>query len=146
MNRIILLLLASLVSGCATTKVAGDTASAIEQATFSAGDRQYRIEACSSGDLQHFLGVDLVDRTAGALARVVIDPIDGPRIKIVVPGADGHVGLVFNRDQCSVLEADVSPTAWRVNTVRDVSGFVNAECRSAAGPAVSLHARFTHCH
>jgi hypothetical protein len=146
MKRIILVLLASLVPGCATTQVAGDTASSIEQATFAAGDRHYRIEACSSGDLQHFLGVDLVDRTAGASARVVIDPIDGARVRVVLPSGDGRASVVFNREQCSQLDADVRPTAWRVNTVRDVSGFVNAECRSAAGPAVSLHARFAHCH
>ncbi len=50
------------------------------------------------------------------------------------------------RDQCSVLDADVHPTNWVVNTVRAVSGYVNAECRSASGQAISLHARFTHCH
>jgi len=140
-------LLAVLLSGCATTQTTGGTsASSIEQATFTVADRQYRVDACASGDLEHFLGVDLTDAKAGALARVVIDPIDGPRLRVVLREGANRTNLVLGRDQCSQLEADARPTAWRVNSVRDVTGFVNAECRAAAGPAVSLHVRFTHCH
>jgi hypothetical protein len=75
----------------------------------------------------------------------LIDPLEGPRLKIVARGLE-EGSVVLTRTQCSQLDADVHPTNWIVNDVRAVSGFVNAECRSAAGPAVSLHARFTRCH
>jgi hypothetical protein len=146
MNRhLLVVLLGSLVTGCATTQVAGGTTSGIDQATLSVAGQQYQIDACTAGGLLQFLGVDLADQKAGAFARVVIDPIEGPRLKIVARGLE-EGSVVLTRNQCSQLDADVHPTNWIVNNVRAVSGFVNAECRSAAGPAVSLHARFTHCH
>jgi hypothetical protein len=132
--------------GCATTQVSGQQPSSpIEQATLTVGDRPYQIDACTSGDLLQFLGVDLADQKAGAFARVVIDPIDGPRLKVVVRGLEDG-SAVFTRNQCSQLDADVQPTGWVVNNVRAVSGFVNAECRAPSGRPVSLHVRFTHCH
>jgi len=139
-------LVAGSLAGCATTQVSGGpSGSPIEQATLSIGGRAYQIDACTSGDLQQFLGVDLADQKAGAFARVVIDPIDGPRLRIVArEGLDR--AAVFTRDQCSQLDADVHPTNWIVNNVRAVSGYVNAECRASSGPPVSLHVRFTHCH
>ncbi len=133
--------------GCATTQVggAGLGGPAVEQATLTVGRQSYQIDTCTSGDLLQFLGVDLADQKAGAIARLAMDPIDGPRLKVVVRGAE-EGSAVLARDQCSVLDADVHPTNWVVNTVRAVSGYVNAECRSASGQAISLHARFTHCH
>jgi hypothetical protein len=133
--------------GCATTQIggSGQAGPAVEQATLAVGGQSYQIDACTSGDLEHFLGVDLADQKAGAFARLVMDPIDGPRLKVVVRGQeDGR--FVFERNQCSQLDADVHPTDWIVNNVRAVSGFVNAECRTPTGRPVSLHARFTHCH
>jgi hypothetical protein len=130
-------------SGCATTQIAGQNASSVEQATLAVGGQAYRIDACASGGLEQFLGVDLGDEKAGAIARVVIDPIDGPRLKVAVRGIGS---VVFSRNQCSQLEADVRPTNWIINNVRAVSGSVNAECRAPSGQTVSLHARFTRCH
>jgi hypothetical protein len=142
-----LALLALSAPACATTQVAGagPAGPAVEQATLTFGRQSYQIDACTSGDLLQFLGVDLADQKAGAIARLVMDPIDGPRLKVVVRGAE-EGSVVLARDQCSLLDADVRPTNWVVNTVRAVSGYVNAECRTPSGQAVSLHARFTHCH
>ncbi len=140
------LLLVSFEVGCATTKIAGSASPSIEQATLSVGDRQYKIDACSSGDLEYFLGVDLADQKGGALVRLVIDPIDGPRLAFVFREDGAGKRLVLRRDQCSQLEAAARYTGWQVNTVRDVSGFVDAECRSDEGQAVGLHIRFSHCH
>jgi hypothetical protein len=135
----------SLGLACATTKIAGTAAPSIEQATLTVGARQYRLAACGSGDLAHFLGVDLADEARVAFVRLVIDPIDGPRVRVAL-GEGLKETFVLDGDQCRQLEASVKPTDWQVNTVRDVSGYVDAECRSDGGQAVSLHARFSHCH
>lgn len=110
------------------------------------GDQQFRFDACHSGDLEHFLGVDLIDRSGGATVRVVIDPIDGPRVRIEY-GADGARQRVDPAPgRCRQFDADARATNWIVNDVRDVSGYVDVECAAGPGPAVSLHARFSHCH
>ena len=143
-------LLLPLTIGCARTSVRSVPTDArspeVAGATLAVGERRYRLEACRSGDLAHFLGVDLEDRQGGAVVRLVMDPIDGPRVRLVHgPGeARQRVDLVPGR--CRRLEADVRPTGWIVDTVRDVSGSVDAECPGDPGPAVSLHAHFSHCH
>jgi hypothetical protein len=146
----LLVLLLPLATGCARTSVRGAPANpeapGVAGATLTVGEQRYRLDICRSGDLAHFLGVDLEDRQGGAVVRLVMDPIDGPRVRLVHgPGeARQRVDLVPSR--CRRLEADVRPTGWIVDTVRDVSGSVDAECPGDPGPAVSLHARFSHCH
>ena len=141
-----LVLLVCLEVGCATTKLAGSASTSIEQATLSVGDRKYQLDACSSGDLQYFLGVDLADQKGGALVRLVIDPIDGPRLAFVFREDGAGRRLVLRRDQCSQLEAAVRYTGWEINTIRDFTGFVDAECKSDEGQPIGLHVRFSHCH
>jgi len=142
----LLLLLLPLESGCATTKVAGTSSPAFQQAAFSIGDRSFQFDSCTSGDLEVFLGVDLLDRNGGALVRLAIDPIDGPRLRLRFRGDRDGSGQILGRDQCRQFEADVRHTGWTINTVRDFSGFVDAECRSPEGEEVSLHVHFSHCH
>jgi len=118
----------------------------IENGTLSAGRQQFHLEACRSGDLEYFLGVDMADRDGKALVRLVIDPMDGPRLKVVLRTDEGPESFVLTRDQCRQLEAQVEPTGWRINTVRDFSGFIDAECGRGGASPVSLHVRFSHCH
>jgi hypothetical protein len=136
-------------AACAKTSITGLPGAggpAVENAMLSVGDQQFRFDACSSGDLEHFLGVDLVDRQGGAIVRVAIDPIDGPRIRIVYGGGRSRQRVDLAPSRCRQFEADARPTNWIVNDVRDVSGFVDVECAGDAGPAISLHVRFSHCH
>jgi len=144
-SRATAVVLVSLTLGCATTHIGGSAAALIEEAVFSAGERQYQLDACSSGDLQQFLGVDLVDRKAGAFVRLVMDPLEGPRLRVAFRET-GTRGLVLGPEQCSRLEAAARPTGWEVNTVRDVSGFVDAECTGGEGETIRVHVRFSHCH
>jgi hypothetical protein len=144
-----LLLPLALLAGCAKTSIAGVPGvggPAVENATLSIGDQQFRFDACSSGDLLEFLGVDLVDRQGGAAVRLVIDPSDGPRIRILYGAGGARQRVDLTAARCRQFEANAQPTSWMVNDVRDVSGFVDVECAGDPGPAISLHARFSHCH
>jgi len=145
-SRALLVFPLSVQVACVTTRVAGGGSPSIDQAILSVGERQYRLNSCSSGDLEYFLGVDLADEAQSASVRLVIDPILGPRVRVELREGEAGRRLTLGPEQCSQLEADVRATGWQVNTVRDFSGFVNAECRSDEGQAISLHARFSHCH
>lgn len=131
--------------GCARTQLAA-TAPSIQQATLSVDDREYQLDACSSGDLEYFLGVDLVDQSGSAFVRVVIDPMQGPRLRIVLRESNATVTMLLGREQCRHLAGDTQYTGWEINNVRDFSGFVDAECTSESGQAIRLHVRFSHCH
>jgi hypothetical protein len=143
LKRSTLALAVCLQFGCAKTRIGGSAPASLEQATLSLGDRQYHLDECRSGDLAYFLGVDLADRSRTARVRLAIDPMSGPRIRVQV---EHNQPLVLVSQQCRQLDAEATPTGWQVDTVRDVSGFVDAECTSETGQAVSLHVRFSHCH
>ena len=146
----LLVMLLPLTMGCANTSVRGTLPGAgmpeIEGATLTVGERRYTLDACRSGDLAHFLGVDLEDRQGGAVVRLVMDPIDGPRVRLVHGGGEARQRIDVVPSRCRRFDAEVWPTGWIVNTVRDVSGSIDAECAGDPGPAVTLHARFSHCH
>lgn len=108
----------------------------------SIGGRTHAVTRCRSGDREYFHGVDLGNAEGTAAVRVVIDPIEGARLRVT---ESGTTGVALDRRACRQLDAAVDHTRWRVNRIRDVSGFLDAEC--GTGPdAVSIHVRFTHCH
>jgi hypothetical protein len=149
--RLWLLLVVPLTVGCASTSIrdaALPTAggSVADRAMLSVGEQRYQLAACRSGDLAHFLGVDLEDRQGGAAVRLVIDPIDGPRVRVVHGRGEARQRIDLVPGRCRVFDAWVRPTGWIVDTVRDVSGSIDVECAGDPGPAVDLHARFSHCH
>lgn len=91
-------------------------------ARLSVDGQAYRISACLSGDRAYFQGVDLVDETREPFLRVLIDPLEGPRLKLFRGGQERPI--VLGHDDCSELRVAVRPTRWRVNHVRDVEGVI----------------------
>ena len=143
------LILVPLEGGCVGTRV-GDTATTVTGgrtpgATLSLGGQDYVLAVCRSGDREYFLGVDLADREGQAAARVFIDPMDGPRLRVVLDGKGSPKSMSLGPSSCRRLEARIEPTGWRVNRVRDFSGYLEADC-TGEGLEVVAHVRFAHCH
>jgi hypothetical protein len=107
-------------------------------------DRPSAISACLSGDRGYFLGVDLIARASDVRLRVLMDPLDGPRLKLFRP--DQGAADVLGPEQCSELRASVRPTGWRVNHVRDVAGELAASCALRDGGRLEARVTFEHCH
>ena len=113
-------------------------------ATLSVDGEQYALAACRSGDREYFLGVDLEDGAREVFVRLVIDPLAGPRLR--VHGKGSRTGAALGPGSCRQLQAEVQPTGWRVNHVRDFSGRLDAECTTSSGQDIRVHVRFMHCH
>jgi hypothetical protein len=148
-NAAVWLILVPLEGGCVRTHV-GDTASTVTGgrtpgATLSVGGQDYVLAVCRSGDREYFLGVDLADRGEKAAVRVLIDPMDGPRLRVVLEGTGGRKSMALGPSSCRRLEARIEPTGWRVNRVRDFDGSLEADC-TGEGLEVVAHVRFAHCH
>lgn len=146
---LVLLLVASHVA-CVRTHVASIasrlSSASPDGAVLSIDGHPYPLDACWSGDREYFLGVDLADRAQRVFLRLLIDPMDGPRLRLVDGTGESRATAVLTPQVCSKLAADVRPTGWRVNTVRDMSGFVEAECETDSGRSLRVSATFTHCH
>jgi hypothetical protein len=149
-GAVICALVVPLSAGCVRTYVGAlastPAAGLLPGATLSIGGQGYELVSCASGDRESFLGVDLADRKEQAILRLVVDPMEGPRLKVVVGGPGSRKSLALPSSSCRRLQARVEPTAWRANRVRDFSGFVDADCTSDTGIDVLARVRFTHCH
>ena len=143
----ILTLAASLASACVArtgvralpSNAAGGVGPAAE---LKIDDGVLPVTGCRSGDHAYFLGADLLGASNEPLLRVLIDPLDGPRLRLL--GRRG--GAVLGPGQCSELRASVQHTGWWVNDVRDVAGEVQARCTLADGGLLEAHVAFDHCH
>ena len=149
-GAVLWLVLLPLHGGCVRTHV-GDAATTVSGgrtpgATLSVGGQDYVLAVCRSGDREYFLGVDLADREGQAAVRVLVDPMDGPRLKVVLAGTGGRKSMALAASSCRRLEATIQPTGWRVNRVRDFGGSLEADCTGEAGLEVVAHVRFAHCH
>ena len=135
---------------CVKTRV-GDSATSVSpgslaRATLSIGAQEYPLTLCRSGDRDYFRGVDLADREKHAVLRVLIDPMIGPRLRVSQESGGSRETFLLGSRSCRKLDVGAEPTGWRVNRIRDFSGFVEADCTSDSGLEIHAHARFTHCH
>jgi hypothetical protein len=142
------LALAGLTSACAArTSVQGLPSSAAggvgPAAELKVAGRAMAVTGCRSGDHASFLGADLMGASNETLLRVVIDPLDGARLRL---WAAERGGVVLGPDQCPQLRASVHPTGWRVNEIRDVAGEVQARCALEDGAMLEASVAFDHCH
>ncbi len=142
-------LLAFLLQGCSmnglekAVGVSTSTHGEIRMRSGKADEILFQPEACLSGDRANFRGVDLV--SPQLVLRVVAEPLEGLAVALI-DVASGERRGVFRRSDCTVLRGDVQRTAWRVNNIADVSGFVEADCRLASGEELAGSITFEHCH
>ena len=101
--------------------------------------------ACQAGDRAFFLGGDFIDEHAGLDVRFVLDPLEGPALRIFARDAPVEKSTVFHRGDCHVMKYSFTPTNWRINDVFDYRISVAFEC-AKAGDAASGELSAAHCH
>jgi hypothetical protein len=148
-RRVPLLALGALAASCALpivqTRVSGIDSRA-PGASFSVDDTIYHPTSCYSGGRESYFGVDLLDDGAHVGLRILIDPIEGPRLRLA--RYDQHWKKLESTvlRECRTLRADVRPTSWRVNEIQDYSGEIDASCVSELGVKLEAKIHFDHCH
>jgi len=135
---------------CVRTRLAGAprelTHERLTAATVALDGEVHRLATCWSGDREYFLGVDLADENQGTFLRLAIDPMDGPRLRLTRGSGASAERLHFDASACRELRAEIEPTGWRVNHVRDFKGELKADCTHANGTHMVAHVAFSHCH
>jgi hypothetical protein len=100
---------------------------------------------CVSGQRQGFFGVDMRAGTDdGTLVRAIIDPKDGPILKVNVPGTDQALTLRPGPG-CSQFDVHVERQSSSINDITNVRGHVRVTCDD---PELALKAdiTFENCH
>ena len=104
----------------------------------------WRPDACFSGEHEQFFGFILSSNGSPAVLRAVVDPLDGPGLRVA--GLEGADDLVVRPSRCERLDLVVEPTGWRVNDIQDLSGTLDVSCTTADGGRVEGSVEVRHCH
>lgn len=147
-----ILILAVLLSGCGLStalREANDVASPTVEGELAVRAPEgetvgWRPDACRSGEHEQFFGFILGADGSPVVLRAVVDPLDGPGLRIV--GLEGADGWVVRPDMCDRLDLVVEPTGWRVNEFQDLSGTLDVSCTTADGASVEGSLEVRHCH
>ena len=109
------------------------------------GDQTFAPKACTAGDRQLFLGADLEGQGSPLVLRLVVDPLEGPAVRLFSSDAQFDKSVVFHRSDCKVFHFSLDSTGWRINDYNDYSFTLQLEC-AKAGESIGGSASSTHCH
>jgi hypothetical protein len=109
------------------------------------GDLILTATECAAGDRQSFLGADLTRPGAPVVLRLVVDPLEGPAVRLYAAQAMFDRSVVFRRSECRTFHFSIERTGWRVNDVEDIRLTLELDC-ARDGESVRGAASSTHCH
>ena len=149
-----LLVGAAHVTGCLSGKPVGESkaspsgSAALGSFTVSSevlGNQVVAPVACTAGDREYFLGADFASLDGGLVIRLVVDPLDGPAVRIFAADAQFDRSVVFRRSECATFHFSLDSTGWRINEVNDYRLTLELDC-SRSGESIKGSASTTHCH
>lgn len=110
------------------------------------GDWTMTPTACFSGEPLLFFGVDLSeDGDVGSAVRIVLDPLEGYKLAMNVPGQDLALIVGEPAEDCEVFDLAVARTRTRINEIWVVEGHAHVTCR-APGLEIDADLDFSDCH
>ena len=109
------------------------------------GSQIFSPSHCTAGDHQFFLGADLKSEDSNLVVRLVVDPLDGPAVRVFSADAQFDRTVVFRRSDCGVFHFSLDLTGWKINDVYDYRLMLQLDC-SRPGESVKGSVSTTHCH
>jgi hypothetical protein len=134
-----------LKAGPEASSSSGEALGAFTLASQVLGSQSFTPTECASGDRQFFLGGDFKASDGGLVLRVVVDPLDGPVVRVFSSEAPYDKSLVFRRSECREFHFSLDETGWLINDVRDYRLSIQLDC-SRPGESIQGRASATHCH
>lgn len=101
---------------------------------------------CLAGDRELFLGADLVDGSAGLIVRLVVDPLEGPILRVFDRAAPFERSVLFFREGCASFELSLEETGWTINDLPVRRLELAIDCESEEGAAIAGRAAAEHCN
>jgi hypothetical protein len=109
------------------------------------GDQTFAPLFCTAGDRQFFLGGDFKDQSSSLVLRLVVDPLNGPVVRLFSSETNFEKSVIFHRSDCRVFHFSLDSTGWRINDIEDYRFTLQLEC-SRVGESIIGIASTTHCH
>src|SRR5262249_1572902 len=122
----------------------GDVSGEVRVTDSPLGSWDQTLDACYSGQLQGFFGVDIGRSSDERIfVRLAEDPIDGLAVLLRAPSGDE--ALVVTATTCKGLEASIEPTNTFYNDVRLLDGRLRADCELSDHTEVHVSVDFEGC-
>jgi hypothetical protein len=100
------------------------------------GQETLQPTSCVAGEREFFLGFDLRDERAGVITRLIVDPANGPVIRVFAISAPFDKTVLFQRSACRVLHFSLQSTGWRVNRIEQLDVSVDLDCQLPSGESI----------
>jgi hypothetical protein len=101
-------------------------------------------DVCVSGERYQFYGVDMWrDGHEEARIRAILDAVDGPIVKLDIPGVAQTVTLT-PASKCTVFELSVERSSTSTNDIQHIHGHLRLRC-DEAGLALLADINFADC-
>ncbi len=101
--------------------------------------------ACVVGDHQLYLGADLVDPDSNLVVRLVVDPLDGPALRVYDADEPFDRSVLFFRDECTTFTMELEETGAVVNNIVERRLELEVECENEDGATIRGSASVAHC-
>lgn len=100
---------------------------------------------CVAGDHELFLGADLVDPDTHLVVRLVVDPLDGPALRVYDADAPFERSVLFFRDECTTFGMELGETGTMVNNIVERRLELEVECENEDGATIRGSAAVARC-
>lgn len=101
---------------------------------------------CLAGDRELFLGADLIDERSGLVVRLVVDPLEGPLLRVFDREAPFERSVLFFREECEQFELSLEESGWEINEIPVRRLELAIDCESEEGAAIVGRADAGHCN
>ncbi len=152
LTYLLLLGIIPLLMSCLSSRPLGNVPSSESQGlgSFSVSSQVFGVQSftptvCTAGDRQFFLSSDLSSPDSSLVLRLVVDPLEGPAVRLFSSQTPFDKSVVFRRSDCRVFHFSLDSTGWRVNDVYDYRFTLQLECERQ-GESIVGSASSSHCH
>ncbi len=93
-------------------------------------------KACDSGEHQVFFGADFSSPESKVVARIVVDPLTGPGVRIFDQDARFEKALVLKKETCQSFHFALERSGWRINDIYVMKVHLDLDCTLPNGDSV----------
>ena len=92
--------------------------------------------ACRSGEYEVFLGADFTGVGSPLTARLAVEPLSGPGVRIFRTAEPFGPAVLVRRSDCAVFHFSLERTGWQINDVYALRVSLELDCTLPTGDAV----------
>jgi hypothetical protein len=140
LRKALLPLVALLTAGCGlpavSTGAGQDVSGTLSLTGPTFGEVSLSPASCISGEHHVFLGADFLDPETKLVARLAIDPLEGPGVRIFGAQEPFGAALILRRSDCEVFHFSHERNGWQLNDIYLARVSLQLRCQLPSGGSV----------